>query len=93
MEASNSAGGVSIATCSLPTYDTTLPGGRISPDFLSTSHPNILSASCVIHEDSEIVSWKEGVGYGIGVWGDDVIPWTDVDRIRVNPSSTDGKLC
>eukprot|EP00058_Branchiostoma_floridae_P003025 XP_002588513.1 hypothetical protein BRAFLDRAFT_79466 [Branchiostoma floridae] len=50
----NSGGGNAKVTCELPTYDVTLPGGRVTPDFLTTSHPSILRASAVAHDDSVI---------------------------------------
>ncbi|XP_066289112.1 uncharacterized protein [Branchiostoma lanceolatum] len=74
----NSGGGDAKVTCELPTYDVTLPGGRVTPDFLTTSHPNILRASAVAHDDSVILLKREGVGYGRKVYGDQVVPWHDV---------------
>ncbi|CAH1239174.1 HEG1 [Branchiostoma lanceolatum] len=74
----NSGGGDAKVTCELPTYDVTLPGGRVTPDFLTTSHPNILRASAVAHDDSVILHKREGVGYGRKVYGDQVVPWHDV---------------
>ncbi|XP_078616233.1 uncharacterized protein LOC144884654 [Branchiostoma floridae x Branchiostoma japonicum] len=74
----NSGGGNAKVTCQLPTYDVTLPGGRVTPDFLSTSHPSILRASAVAHDDSVIRLKREGVGYGRKVYGDQVVPWHDV---------------
>ena len=47
-----------ISTCILPTYDTTLPSGRLSPDFVTTSHPHILKASLVATDESELVEQK-----------------------------------
>ncbi|KAI8487517.1 hypothetical protein Bbelb_347510 [Branchiostoma belcheri] len=74
----NSGGGTSKITCELPTYDVTLPGGRVTPDFLSTSHPSILRASALAHDDSAILLKREGVGYGRKVYGDQVVQWHDV---------------
>ncbi|CAH1268736.1 Hypp3968 [Branchiostoma lanceolatum] len=74
----NSGGGDAKVTCELPTYDVTLPAGRVTPDFLTTSHPNILRASAVAHDDSVILLKREGVGYGGKVYGDQVVPWHDV---------------
>ena len=53
--ATNSAGLRASTTCSLPTYDTTLPRGRVTPDFLTSSHPNVLKGSALITDDSPIV--------------------------------------
>ncbi|KAI8482779.1 hypothetical protein Bbelb_394410 [Branchiostoma belcheri] len=74
----NSGGGTAKITCELPTYDVTLPGGRVTPDFLSTSHPSILRASALAHDDSVILLKREGVGYGRKVYGDQVVQWHDV---------------
>ncbi len=75
----NTGGGTSTATCSLPTFDTTLPSGRITPDFLSTSHPHIMRASAVVYDDSLILMQKEGVGLGTETWGDQIVPWHTID--------------
>ncbi|CAH1277633.1 Hypp9726 [Branchiostoma lanceolatum] len=76
--AKNSGGGDAKVTCELPTYDVTLPGGRVTPDFLTTSHPNILRASAVAHDDSEIIQKLAAVGYGRKVYGDQIVTWHDV---------------
>ncbi|XP_072048753.1 uncharacterized protein [Amphiura filiformis] len=85
--AHNSAGGTATVTCVLPTYDLTVPTGRIEPAFSTTSHPSILTASAVVYDDSEIISQQEGVGFGGGIWGDQIVPWTDVDKVMTNPGS------
>nr|XP_006817093.1 PREDICTED: uncharacterized protein LOC100376421 [Saccoglossus kowalevskii] len=54
VKATNSAKSTSMATCVLPTYDTTLPSGRILSTFKSTSRPDILKGSVVITDDSPI---------------------------------------
>ncbi|XP_033637389.1 uncharacterized protein LOC117298318 isoform X2 [Asterias rubens] len=77
--AMNNGGGTSTATCSLPTFDVTLPTGRITPDFTSTSHPHILRASAVVYDDSVILMQKEGVGFGPEIWGDQIVPWHTID--------------
>ena len=79
MYAQNDAGERSMATCSLNTYDVTLPGGRFTADFLSTSNPAVMKASVVVYEDSDIVLTQVGLGYGKDVWGDQVIPWNTVN--------------
>eukprot|EP00058_Branchiostoma_floridae_P003027 XP_002588515.1 hypothetical protein BRAFLDRAFT_79470 [Branchiostoma floridae] len=77
--AENSGGGDARVTCELPTYDVTLPGGRVTPDFLTTSHPNILRASAVAFDDSKIIQKLAAVGYGRKVYGDQVVTWHDVN--------------
>ncbi|XP_070573761.1 uncharacterized protein [Ptychodera flava] len=78
VKATDSAGNMAMATCSLPTYDVTLPGGRVTPDFYSTSRPDVLRASAVVYDDSPLVSQKEGIGFGYGIFSDQIIPWNDV---------------
>ncbi|XP_022103294.1 uncharacterized protein LOC110986022 [Acanthaster planci] len=77
--AMNNGGGSSTATCSLPTFDITLPTGRITPDFTSTSHPHVLRASAVVYDDSVILLQKEGVGFGPEIWGDQIVPWHTIN--------------
>eukprot|EP00058_Branchiostoma_floridae_P000530 XP_002586018.1 hypothetical protein BRAFLDRAFT_110184 [Branchiostoma floridae] len=77
--AENSGGGDAKVTCELSTYDVTLPGGRVTPDFLTTSHPSILRASAVAFDDSEIIQKLAAVGYGRKVYGDQVVTWHDVN--------------
>ncbi|XP_078575735.1 uncharacterized protein LOC144861639 [Branchiostoma floridae x Branchiostoma japonicum] len=54
----NSAKLTSLVTCELPTYDVTLPAGRVTPDFTSTSHPRILRSSAVALDDTALASQK-----------------------------------
>ncbi|XP_038050876.1 uncharacterized protein LOC119724026 [Patiria miniata] len=77
--AMNNGGGTSTATCSLPTFDITLPTGRITPDFTSTSHPHILRASAVVYDDSIILMQQESVGFGPETWGDQIVPWNTIN--------------
>ncbi|XP_078658231.1 uncharacterized protein LOC144903714 [Branchiostoma floridae x Branchiostoma belcheri] len=81
--ATNSAQLTSLVTCELPTYDLTPPGGRVTPDFLSTSHPGILRASAVALDDAALVNQKEAVGFGRKVYGDQVVPWKDISISKV----------
>ena len=43
-----------VTSCELPTYDMTLPEGRITPDFRSTSHRELLQGSVLALDDSVI---------------------------------------
>ena len=56
--ARNSQGGAANATCELPTYDMTPPGGRVTEEFISTSHPNLIRASVLAIEDSKLAEEK-----------------------------------
>ena len=75
----NTSGARSRTTCMLPTFDTTPPTGRISVEFLSTSNPSLLKASLKAHDDSEITSAAVAIGYGKGIYGDQIVPWTYID--------------
>ncbi len=88
--ASNNGGGTSTVTCSLPTYDVTLPAGRIDPAFRKSSHPYIIEATAVVYDDSEIISQQEAIGFGPGMWGDQIVPWTNAEKtMRTNTESGD----
>ncbi len=87
--ASNNGGGKSTVTCDLPTYDVTLPAGRIEPAFRRSSHPYILEATAVIHDDSEILSQLEAIGFGPGIWGDQIVPWTNTEK-TIRPHTGNG---
>ncbi|XP_070573748.1 uncharacterized protein [Ptychodera flava] len=76
--ATDSANNAAIATCYLPTYDVSLPEGRVTSEFQATSRHDILRASAVVYDDSELKSQKEGVGFGYGIFSDQIVPWTDV---------------
>ncbi|XP_078573994.1 uncharacterized protein LOC144860567 isoform X3 [Branchiostoma floridae x Branchiostoma japonicum] len=82
--ATNSAQQTSLATCELPTYDVTLPGGRVTPDFISTSHPSILRSSAVALDDAALVNQKEAIGFGRQVYGDQVVPWMDINITKIH---------
>ena len=60
VSATNSMGLSATSTCHLPTYDMTLPVGRVTPDFRSTSHPGLLHGSALAFDDSVIVEKKVG---------------------------------
>ncbi|XP_046360096.2 uncharacterized protein LOC124137716 [Haliotis rufescens] len=75
----NSAGARSTVTCSIPTYDVTPPGGRLTSDFSSTSNPAELRGNVVVYEDSDLVKSSVGVGLGRGIYGDEVIAYNSVN--------------
>ena len=83
--AENSAGNRAGVTCMLTTYDTTEPTARITPGFLSTSNPNVIKASVLVHDDSQIIEAYTGVGYGKGSYGDQMVPWT-LQNLHEKPS-------
>jgi len=58
VKAQNSMGTSAVSLCELPTYDMTLPEGRITPDFRSTSHRELLQGSALALDDSVIRTQK-----------------------------------
>ena len=89
--ARNNQGDPAFSRCKLPTYDVTLPGGRLDADFLSTSHPYKLAASAVTYDDSPMVEHLEGIGYGKDIYGDQVVAWHKVDFAKRLPGLPPGK--
>ena len=61
------------AVCSLPTYDTTPPGGRVSW-YQYTSHPHYMRGNLVVFDDSALkYDHYVALGYGGGSAGDQVM--------------------
>ena len=56
VKAQNSMGLSAVTSCELSTYDMTLPEGRITPDFRSTSHREVLQGSALALDDSVITT-------------------------------------
>ena len=61
-----------IVQCELPTYDVTLPSGRVEANHMKTSHPGELSAAMIIIDDSVIVEQLAAVGVGEFYYGHSV---------------------
>ncbi|XP_071959997.1 uncharacterized protein [Antedon mediterranea] len=79
VKVTNNEGLESTTSCSIHTYDVTLPAGRLTPGFLSTSRPDILRCSTLVFDDSETTSLKEAVGFGPGEWGEQLVGWDEPD--------------
>ena len=92
MFAQNSQGSRSSVTCELPTYDITPPTGRFEAAFSTTSNPDILKASVVVQDDSPIVEAYVGIGYGAGIYGDQIKRFTPVSLKKRNVSLKTGKI-
>ncbi|KAL5014713.1 hypothetical protein ScPMuIL_008983 [Solemya velum] len=75
----NDAGDSATISCRLPSYDVTVPSGRFSAAFTSTSNPHVLLASVVVFEDSILTEARVGVGFSEGMFGDTIVPWYRVD--------------
>ncbi|KAK3612537.1 hypothetical protein CHS0354_024514 [Potamilus streckersoni] len=82
MYAENSAGARSSVACRLETYDVTIPGGRFSADFITSSNPTTLKASVLVVDDSKLEKIQVGVGFGKGIFGDQMVTWTDINLVK-----------
>lgn len=49
-----------------------------------------MRGAAVVHDDSEILVQFEGIGAGIGIWGDQVLEWMDVDLVKrvIDPATS-----
>ena len=75
--ASNSQGVSAASQCSLETYDTTLPIGRVDfSEFIYSSHPSVLIGEATILDDTKLINQLQAVGYGLGPFGDQTISYT-----------------
>ena len=79
MFAVNNQGLRSRVICRLSTYDVTPPTGRFEAEFDTTSNPEILKASVVVHDDSPITETYVGIGYRSWIYGDQVKRFTPTD--------------
>ncbi|KAK2165039.1 hypothetical protein NP493_1368g00012 [Ridgeia piscesae] len=82
VKAQNSMGLSAVTSCELPTYDMTLPEGRITPDFRSTSHRELLQGSALALDDSVIRTHQISAGYGKGSHGAQIADWQSVDSVK-----------
>ena len=79
MFAVNNQGSRSRVICRLSTYDVTPPTGRFEAEFDTTSNPEILKASVVVHDDSPITETYVGIGYRSWIYGDQVKRFSPTD--------------
>lgn len=76
VKARNSNGGTATVECSLHTYDNTIPDGRIEASYAFTSHPNIISGTVIVFDDSNLIETNShGVGFSQGEFGNEVVNW------------------
>ena len=75
-KASNSQGVGSSSQCSLSDYDTTPPLGRVKFDYKYSSNPSILVGGSVVLDYTPLKDQYYAIGYGQGMVGDQVIPFT-----------------
>ena len=85
VKAKNSQGLEAIVQCSLNTYDSTLPDGRVEHAYLFSSHPSKLVGFVVAFEDSPLKEiHQSAVGYSPGKYGSQFVGW---QPIRLDQSS------
>lgn len=76
VKARNSQGLESTVQCSLDTFDSTLPDGRVQHAYKYQSHPNRLIASVVAFEDSPLADTHyKAVGFSPGQFGSQFVDW------------------
>ncbi|XP_053407458.1 uncharacterized protein LOC123547213 isoform X2 [Mercenaria mercenaria] len=86
VKAKNSQGLESISQCSLDTYDSTLPDGRVEHSYTFSSHPNKIIASVIAFEDSPLVETHyKAVGFSPGQFGSQFVDW---QVLRLDHSTT-----
>ena len=80
VKATNSEGLEATAQCSLNTFDSTLPDGRVEHSYKFSSHPTKLSASIVVFEDSPLdnIHYK-AVGFSPGQYGSQFVDWQELN--------------
>ena len=87
---SNSQGVSSSTECSLNTYDTTPPNGRVDFNtFIYSSHPSKLIGEATIIDDTNLKMQFQAIGYGPGRYGDQTVPFTAFDFDQLDLQSTE----
>jgi len=86
VKAKNSQGLEATAQCSLNTYDSTLPDGRVEHAYRYSSHPSKLVGSVMAFEDSPLTDvHNKAVGYSPGKFGSQFIGWQPMRIDRSSP--------
>ncbi|OWF46933.1 Delta-like protein 1 [Mizuhopecten yessoensis] len=86
VKASNTQGLQAFSYCTLPTYDTSIPDGRIDPSYKFSSHPNKLSGTVVVFDDSTLEkSHEKAIGFSSGKYGSELVHWgsLDIDKTSI----------
>ena len=79
VKARNSQGLETTTQCSLNTFDSTVPDGRVEHAYKCSSHPSKLIASVVVFDDSLLLDTHyKAVGYSAGTFGSEFIDWDDI---------------
>ena len=80
VKATNSEGLEATAQCSLNTFDSTQPYGRVEHSYKFSSHPTKLSASVVVFDDSPLVNTHyKAVGFSPGQYGSQFVDWQELN--------------
>ena len=79
VKAVNSQGTEAFVYCMLNTYDNTLPDGRVDPSYIYSSHPNVLSGTIKVYEDSDLQQiHSQAIGFSSGVYGSEILSWKNL---------------
>ncbi|XP_061168902.1 uncharacterized protein LOC133178171 [Saccostrea echinata] len=79
VKAVNSQGLDARVYCMLPTYDNTVPEGRVEPSYIYSSHPSVLTATINVFEDSELKQiHSQALGYTSGMYGSEIVSWKNL---------------
>ena len=91
VKATNNGGATKEVTCSIDTYDVTLPSGRLEADFATTSNRHVLHGSLVVYEDSALSFSNLAVGQGKGVYAVGISGWEPVNLMDRSGDSYNGQ--
>ena len=88
--AKNTQGLERTIQCQIDTYDITLPHGRMEPNYIKTSHPNKLSSSLIVIDDSPLLKEQYvAVGVGEDYYGHSLVDWHQF-QLATNPINKEG---
>ena len=86
--ASNSQGVSSASQCSLQTYDTTIPIGRVDfREYIYSSHQSVLIGEATIIDDTNLIKQLHAIGYGVGPFGGQTVAFRSFDFDEYTPNS------
>lgn len=79
VKAVNSQGSDARVYCMLQTYDNTLPDGRVDPSYKYSSHPNVLSGTINVFDDSLLQQTHlQAMGFSSGMYGSEIVSWKNL---------------
>ena len=80
VKAKNSQGLEATTQCSLDTFDSTIPDGRVEHAYKCSSHPNKLIASVIVFDDSPLMdTHHKAVGFSTGKFGSQFVDWEEIN--------------